>query len=135
MVQIKSYYRQYCARSPARWLVVVLLAMLLLTGLQLLKNSNSKQQGTSLHRIRRVAYFTSGLGPIYFELVERQIAATNLHFCKAQPFSVHYFVFTDQFNEASAASNSSVTFIPKQSQGWPRDSDDRYAWCEKVRHL
>lgn len=88
-------------------------------------------------QVQHVAFFTVGIGPAYFKLAQRQIAATQRHFCVDKPYSVHNFVFTDQFTDAGTgvSANSSVTLIYKQSQGWPRDSDDRYTWLGEVRTL
>ena len=120
-------------RPAGAWLSVLLLIALSLFAIQWqLRSSGGSLLKPGL-RPTRVAFFTIGLGPAYFDLAMKQVAATEAHFCVGQPYTVHSFVFTDQFNDTSAASNTSVTFIPKKSQGWPRDSDERFTWLGEVR--
>ena len=76
---------------------------------------------------------SAGLGDPYFDLALRQVDATRRHFCVSRPHTAHYFVFTDR-NASAAPDRPDVTFIRKVPQGWPRDSDDRYAWFVEVRY-
>lgn len=88
--------------------------------------------GAPLQVVRRVAFFTAGLGEPYISLATRQMAATERHFCPHSPVSSHYFVFVDRDAAEQPVSNSSVTFIGKQRMGWPRDSDERYTWIHEA---
>ena len=126
--------RHPAVHQPAgAWLSVTLLIALLIFAYQWLLRSSSISQQQHVLKSTRVAFLTIGLGPAYFDLAMEQVAATERHFCVGQPYSVHSFVFTDQMNDTNAALNFSVTYIFKKSQGWPRDSDERFTWLGEVR--
>ena len=109
------------------------LVVLLLIGLPQLALRRQQRYALSPTQEYKVAFFTAGIGDPYFALAMRHLAATERHFCVDRPHSGHYFVFVDRDAADQPPSNSSVTFIGKPRQGWPRDSDDRYTWMAEVR--
>lgn len=121
--------------QPAGQYAGIAVVVLLLIGLPQLALHRYHGAALTSARDYKVAFFTGGIGDPYFALALRHQAATERHFCVDRPYSGHYFIFVDRDAADQPPSNSSVTFIGKPRQGWPRDSDDRYTWMAEVHTL
>lgn len=121
------------AQYAVQYAGIAVLVLILTIGLPQLAFQHQQRHALGPAQHYRVAFFTGGIGDPYFPLALRQLAATERHFCSNRPYSSHYFIFVDRDAADQPASNSSVTFLGKPRQGWPRDSDDRYTWLSEVQ--